>query len=90
MGTIYDNDSPFIVLDKGTGNKPKDNNEGYTYNNLYATYTIGPLFIRNPYLTKYFVKKIIHEKNSEYKLKIYNSTTEIKAYNKYLENFNIN
>lgn len=88
-GTIYDNDSPLLTLIKGTGNKPKDNNEGYIYKNFYATYTIGPLFIRNPYLTKYFIKRIIKEKNEEYKLKIYNNTTEIKAYNQYLENFNI-
>ncbi len=90
IGTIYDNDSPFLILSNGTGNKPKDSNEGYVYKNFYATYTIGPLFIRNPYLTKYFIKKIIKEKNDEYKLKIYNNTSEIKAYNHYLENFNIN
>ncbi len=88
-GTIFDNNSPIIKLQVGTGNMPKDNNEGYTYKNFFATYTIGPLFIRNPYLTKYFIKKIIKEKNEEYKLKVYNNTSEIKAYNQYLENFNI-
>ncbi len=86
-GVIFDNTSTLFNLYKGTGNKPKDNNEGFNYKNFYGTYIIGPLFIRNPYLTNYFIKKIILEKDKDYKLKKINSTPEIKAYKKYLENF---
>ncbi len=85
-GVVFDNNYPLFNLYKGTGNKPKDKNEGFNYKNFYGTYIIGPLFIRNPYLTYYFVKKIILEKDKSFKFKMIN-TPEIKAYKKYLENF---
>lgn len=86
-GFIYDNNHPLIKIKHGTGNKPKDNYEGYNYKNFYATYFIGPLFIRNPYLTDYFVKKIIKEKDKDFKIKKVKRENEYKAYNTYLENF---
>lgn len=89
-GTIYDIDKPLFKILDGTGSSPKILKEGYKYNNFYATYLLGPLFIRNPYFTNYLIKNIIKTKNKKYKFKMYNRTTEIKAYNTYLENFNIN
>jgi lipid II isoglutaminyl synthase (glutamine-hydrolysing) len=86
-GTIYNNDSPFLNITYGIGDRPNECNEGYVYNNLYATHLIGPLFIRNPYLTNYFVKKIIKEKDKNFKYKDITNTIEFKAYKKYLENF---
>lgn len=87
-GFIYDNDKPLFKIKFGTGNNPEKNTEGYTYKNFYATYFTGPIFIRNPYLTYYFVKKIIKEKDKNFKFKKLNkNSTEVKAYNNYLENF---
>ena len=87
-GFIYENDSPLFNLTYGTGNNPEEKTEGYTYKNFYATYSTGPLFIRNPYLTQYFVKKIIREKDKNYKIKPLNkNSTEVKAYNTYLKKF---
>lgn len=86
-GTIFNNASPLFKIIYGIGDKPKDNNEGFNFKNFYGTHIIGPLFIRNPYLTNYFVKKIIKEKNPKYKTKLINSTEEVKAYKTYLENF---
>ena len=86
-GTIYENDTPFLNVTYGIGDKPNVNDEGFIYKNVYATHLIGPLFIRNPYLTNYFVKKIIKEKDSNYKVKNITNTIEFKAYKKYLENF---
>ena len=84
-GTLYDVDSPLFEMVKGCGNYPGDKNEGYAYKNFYGTYTIGPLFMRNPYLTDYFIKKILEEKNTEYKR--IDNTPEIDAYNEFLNNF---
>lgn len=85
-GLIYDNNSPIFKMTKGTGNNLDTKDEGYNYKNVYATYMIGPLFIRNPYLTDYFVKKIILEKDPEFEVKITRNTPEYKAYKKHFDN----
>lgn len=84
-GTIYDIETPMFEIVKGCGNYPGDQKEGFIYKNFYATYTLGPLFMRNPYLTDYFIKKILEEKNIPYKR--IDNTSEIDAYNEYLNNF---
>ncbi len=89
-GIMHNIDKPIFKVLEGTGSSPELKKEGYIYKNFYGTYLLGPLFIRNPYLTNYIIKNIMKLKNKKYKLKIFNRTTEIKAYNKYLENFNIN
>ena len=35
--------------------------DGYTYNNFYGTYLVGPLLVRNPELLRYFVEKITNK-----------------------------
>lgn len=42
-------------------------NEGVTKNNFYGTYIIGPLLIRNPKFCNYLIRKIIKEKNDNFK-----------------------
>ena len=88
-GCIYENNSPLFTFSKGTGSNTKEKKEGYIYKNFYATYLIGPLFIRNPYLTEYFIRKIIKEKDSSFKCKPITNMTEVKAYKEYLHNFEI-
>lgn len=86
-GLIYDNDSALFTMLTGTGNNTTDKNEGFSYKNFYATYIIGPLFIRNPYLTDYFVNKIIKEKDKSYKIKNIKLTEDYKAYKQFFINF---
>lgn len=88
-GIMYEIDRPLFKVISGTGSNPESKKEGYQFRNFYGTYLLGPLFIRNPYLTNYIIKNIMKHKNKKYKFKMYNRTTEIKAYNTYLENFNI-
>lgn len=88
-GCIYENDSPLFKFNKGTGSNPKDKNEGYMYKNFYGTYLIGPLFIRNPHLTDYFVEKILKEKDKDFSFNKNIKTSEYKAYKTYLKNFEI-
>ena len=39
----------------------KSNYEGIHYNNLYATYNLGPLLIRNPILKDHIIKEILEK-----------------------------
>ena len=58
--------------------------EGFTYKNVYATHIIGPLLIRNPYFTDYILTKLCNDKHLKYKSL---DETAKTAYKKYLENF---
>lgn len=88
-GIMNDIDKPLFKVINGTGSSINSKTEGIHYKNFYATYVFGPLLIRNPYFTNYILKNIMKEKNPKYKFKIISKTNEVKAYNKYLENFNI-
>ena len=68
----------------GHANNNKLHNEGIHYNNLYATYNLGPLLIRNPLLKDHIVKEILEKKDILYKSI---STVDEKAYNEYIKNF---
>ena len=82
---IYNIETPLLEVDTKYSNDGTNNKEGFTYKNVYATHTIGPLLIRNPYLTDYLLKNICKSKNIKYKI---DETTSKEAYKKYLENFN--
>ena len=58
--------------------------EGIKYNNLYATYVLGPILVRNPEFLKYFLNNLTGKK-LKYDLKL-----EIKAYNEFVKNFKEN
>lgn len=83
---IDDNgDNLFKVLE-GTGYNENINHEGIHCNNFYATYLIGPLLVRNPYLCDYFVKEFCKLLDVEYR-EINKDGYEYKAYHEYLKNF---
>lgn len=88
-GVILNTDKPLFKVIEGTGSTIGSSVEGYTYKNFYGTYAFGPLLIRNPYFTNYILKNVMKSKNKKYKFKVLNNISEIKAYNKYLENFKI-
>lgn len=81
----YNITTPLFKTEQRFSNDLESENEGFTYKNVYATHIIGPLLIRNPYLTDYILKKICEKKNLEYKI---SDDLSIKAYKKYLSNFN--
>ena len=68
----------------GTGYIPKSIVEGIKKNNFYGTYMLGPLLIRNPYFTEYFVEQIIKQKNIAFEP--FTDKLEIKAYEEYRKN----
>lgn len=77
-------DNHLFEVINGYANNYKSINEGIHYNNLYATYNLGPLLIRNPILKDYIVKEILEKKDILYKSI---STIDEKAYNEYIKNF---
>lgn len=82
---VHNVKTPFLKVKKNYSNDENSTNEGFNYKNVYATHLIGPLFIRNPYLTDYFLKKICESKKLNYVIN--EKDTAKKAYKKYLENF---
>ena len=74
--------TPLFKLEEKYSNDLKNQNEGFTYKNVYATHIIGPLLIRNPYLTDYILNKVCEKKKLKYKT---SDELSIKAYKKYLE-----
>ena len=80
----YDIKSYLFKVDEKYSNDLTNNNEGFNYKNVYATHIIGPLLIRNPYLTDYLLNKLCESKDLKYKSL---DELSIKAYKKYLENF---
>lgn len=81
----YNIKTPLFKLEQKYSNNEEDNQEGFTYKNVYATHIIGPLLIRNPYLTDYLLNEVCKSKKIKYKSL---DTTAKEAYKKYLENLN--
>ena len=80
----YNIKTPLFKLDQKYSNDLNSDNEGFTYKNVFATHVIGPLLIRNPYLTDYILKQVCKQKKLDYKI---SDELSIKAYKKYLTNF---
>ena len=78
---IYNVKTPLFKVQEKYSNDNTNNDEGFTYKNVYATHTIGPLLIRNPYFTDYLLNKICKEKKLKYKIV---EDTAKQAYKKYL------
>ena len=83
----YEITTPLLNVPERFSNDLTSNDEGFTYKNVYATHMIGPLLIRNPYLTDYILNRVCKDKKIIYKV---SDEDSVKAYKKYLSNFNIN
>lgn len=73
----------FEVID-GHADNYKSHNEGLHYNNLFATYNLGPILVRNPLLKNYIIESVLEKKDILYKSI---SSVDEKAYNEYVKNF---
>ena len=81
---LNNNDNHLFQIVNGHADNYKSHYEGLHYNNLYATYNLGPLLIRNPLLKDYIIKEILEKKDILYKSI---STIDEKAYNEFVKNF---
>ena len=77
---LYQNkEEPFFQTITGIGNNTKEINEGVHFNNYYSTMILGPLFIYNPLLCKYFLRLLGLDDSLAYEKDV------IEAYNKKME-----
>lgn len=76
--------NPLFKIESKFSNDLESENEGFNHKNVYATHIIGPLLVRNPYLTDYILDSLCKSKKLDYKV---SDELGVKAYNKYLENF---
>jgi len=81
---LNNKDNHLFEVINGHANNYKSHNEGIHYKNLFATYNLGPLLIRNPLLKDYIIKNILETKDI-----LFESipTIDEKAYNEYVKNF---
>ena len=83
---IYDvKENNLFEVQSGCGYEPNNTLEGVRKNNLYATYLLGPILIRNPYLLESIIKDLFEIKNIKYNE--VKKDISYKAYDEYLKNF---
>ena len=81
---VFNVKTPLFKTQQQYSNDLTNEEEGFTYKNVYATHIIGPILIRNPYFLDYILNKMCNDKNLKYKSL---DETAKTAYKKYLENF---
>lgn len=79
--------NPWLQIKKGIGCNAKSNIDGINYKNFYGTYLIGPILVRNPELLEFICKKLILNKEKNFKFKKFNVILEKKAYSEYIKNY---
>ena len=72
-------------VQSGCGYEPNNDLEGIRKNNLYATYLLGPILIRNPYFLEQIIKELFEMKHLKYSL--VKKDISYKAYEEFLKNF---
>ena len=81
---VDSNEDNLFEVKEGFGSSLDNNVEGIIKDNMFLTYMLGPILIRNPYFTEFLVKEIFKKYDIEYKPFI--KENELKAYNSYKEN----
>ncbi len=84
---IKNNNNNLFEVITGTGNYPNSSHEGIHYKNFYGTYVIGPILVRNPHFTRYFIKQVIYSKSNRFKIKNKKDIMGEKAYNNFIDKF---
>ena len=81
---LNNKDNHLFEIINGHADNYKSHYEGIHYKNLFATYNLGPILIRNPIFKDYIIKSVLEEKDI-----LFESISSIdeKAYNEYVKNF---
>ena len=69
QANVYSDEEPLFNVEFGISNNPNEKIEGACKNNFFATYVIGPIFVRNPAVLNYFVNGIINQKDNNFSFK---------------------
>lgn len=80
QSNLKNNTNHLFNVKFGIGEDETKQYEGAYKNNLYATYVIGPILVRNPHVLKIFVEKIIHSKDAGFEIKDIDYKNEQEGY----------
>lgn len=69
QANIINNSNHLFSVRFGIGEDETKQFEGAYKNNMFATYVIGPLLVRNPHVLKFFIEKIIHSIDNNFEIK---------------------
>ena len=75
--------SPLGTILSGCGNNGEDGTEGVRYNNVFGTYSHGPVLPKNPQLADFILKTALSQKYSSFDFEPLDDTFENNA-NKYM------
>lgn len=85
-GVLYNvEEQNLFTVVSGHGYAPKVECEGVWKEHVFATYLLGPIFIRNPYFTDYLLEQLFTQKKLPY-TKVHKGIAYL-AYEQYLKNF---
>ena len=77
--------SPLGTILSGCGNNGEDGTEGVRYNNVFGTYSHGPVLPKNPQLADFILKTALSQKYSSFDFEPLDDTFENNA-NRYMIN----
>jgi len=60
-------------------------NYGYRHKNVFATYILGPLLVRNPIFTEKLISEFIYSIDSKFTIKKFDNELDKDAYKEFLE-----
>lgn len=58
---------PFLIVERGMGNNPESQMEGFRVNNFFCTSLLGPILPLNPLFTEYLIQQMEIKKNAAYR-----------------------
>ncbi len=76
---------PLGTILAGYGNNGEDKTEGVHYNNVFGTYSHGPVLPKNPEFADFILKTALEQKYSSFDFAELDDALEIRA-NEYMKN----
>ena len=80
QANLINNTNHLFTVKFGIGEDESNQFEGTYKNNLFATYVIGPLLVRNPHVLGFFINKIIHSIDNGFDIKKIDYDNELEGY----------
>ncbi len=80
QANLVNNSNHLFTVKFGIGEDESNQHEGAYKNNLFVTYVIGPLLVRNPHVLGFFINKIIHSVDNGFEIKKIDYENELKGY----------
>ncbi|MBO5141734.1 MAG: hypothetical protein J6C46_01825 [Clostridia bacterium] len=80
MSNVTNNQNPLFDVNFGIGENENNDHEGIKYKNIFGTYVLGPILVRNPELLKNIILGICEVKDKSFKCKVNTYKNEEEGY----------